>query len=155
MGRVSEYNEEFANKICDLIAKGESLSAICRRDDMPVISTVFKWLNDFEEFSDRYARAKQEQSELFADEIVHIADTEIDPQRARVRIDARKWVAAKLKPKKYGERIHNEISGEITTNNKNMSDAELNRRAAELLNKAGEVRIDSLVGGKKKKESKK
>lgn len=71
---------------------------------MPCTVTVMKWLRERPEFADQYARAREEQAESYADEIVQIADDEPDPAKARVRVDARKWVASKLKPKKYGER---------------------------------------------------
>jgi hypothetical protein len=31
----------------------------------------------------------------------------------RLRIDTRKWIASKLKPKKYGDKIEQEIKGEM------------------------------------------
>lgn len=34
--------------------------------------------------------------------------------RSRLRVDARKWIAAKLKPKKYGEKVEHEHSGRLT-----------------------------------------
>jgi hypothetical protein len=52
-----------------------------------------------------YARAQEVRGELQADEIIEISDTEPDPQKARNRIEARKWYASKMQPKKYGERI--------------------------------------------------
>lgn len=52
-----------------------------------------------------YSHSQFARAELLADEIIDIADTESDPQRARNRIDARKWVASKLKPNKFGDRI--------------------------------------------------
>lgn len=100
--RIS-YSEELTDIICKAIAEGYSLSAISKGKGMPCLTTIFDWLNKHKEFTDKYARAREEQAELFADEIISIADMELDPQRAKVRIDARKWVAAKLKPKKYGE----------------------------------------------------
>lgn len=96
---------------------------------MPARSTVFRWLSLEAGFSDLYARAKEEAAELFAEEIVEIAD-ERDGKaimadgaevavvfdstavaRNRLRVDARKWVAAKLKPRKYGDKIQQEVSG--------------------------------------------
>ncbi|MBL4859396.1 MAG: hypothetical protein JKX96_00590, partial [Acinetobacter sp.] len=78
---------------------------ICLEDGNPNIATVFRWLVKYKEFSDNYARARDEQSEGYADEIVYIADNAKDPALARLQIDARKWVASKLKPKKYGDRL--------------------------------------------------
>lgn len=113
MARPTDYCQSTVDAICERIGTGESLRAICRGDDMPALSTVFRWLSIHKEFSDQYARAREEQAEALADEITDIADTEEDVQRARVRIDARKWVAGKLKPKKYGDKTQLEHSGEM------------------------------------------
>jgi hypothetical protein len=72
---------------------------------MPSRRTVYKWLGEHANFMHMYARAREERADLIADEIVTIADTDPDPNRARVRIDARKWWAAKVNPKKYGDKI--------------------------------------------------
>lgn len=111
MARPSKFTQKLADEICELIVEGRSLRSICKQGDMPALSTVFKWLAEKPEFSDQYARAKDEQAEILADEIIQIADTEDDAQKARVKIDARKWVASKLKPKKYGDRTQLEHSG--------------------------------------------
>lgn len=81
---------------------------------MPAASTIFKWLASNEEFAEQYARAKEAQADAMADEIVDIADGDngADPQRDRLRVDARKWVAAKLKPKKYGDKLDVTSGGE-------------------------------------------
>ncbi len=67
--------------------------------------------------------------DLMVEDLVHIADTDHDPNRARVRIDARKWVASKLAPKKYGERLDVSHSGNL--NLTALSDQELMRIAQE------------------------
>jgi hypothetical protein len=123
-GRPTDYNQEIADKICEAISDGQSLREICKADDMPCKATVFRWLGLHKEFSDQYARAREEQAEALADDIVAIADEEhfftkgddsdggvevtfdsTAVARNRLRIDARKWVASKLKPKKYGDKI--------------------------------------------------
>lgn len=53
--------------------------------------------------SQQYAQARLEQANYYADQIVEITDTERDPNRARVRVDARKWIASKMLPKVYGD----------------------------------------------------
>jgi hypothetical protein len=63
------------------------------------------WLALDAEFAAQYARAREEQADYYADEIIEIADTAEDANLARLRIDARKWKASKLRPKKYGEKI--------------------------------------------------
>ncbi len=120
-GRPSIYTEPLAAKICRRLAEGKSLRSICRDDAMPAISTVMGWLFDGEhdEFSEQYARAREAQAEVRADEIVDIADDDTNDftadkdgnlvannehiQRSRLRVDARKWIAAKLLPKRYGD----------------------------------------------------
>jgi hypothetical protein len=72
---------------------------------MPGLKTVMQWLARYPEFAQQYAQARQAGADALADEIIDIADNrELDPQDRRVRIDARKWIASKLKPKAYGEK---------------------------------------------------
>ena len=128
MGRPSKFTEELSLAICNRIAEGESLRSVCRDDDMPAKSTVLKWLGENEEFSVQYARARTAQADHFADEIIEIADdatndfmerkrkdgsfeTVLDAeniQRSRLRVDARKWLMARMAPKKYGGRLVHE-----------------------------------------------
>lgn len=120
-GRPSSFTQEIADEICERLMRGESLRTICgaERDDfIPGQTTVFKWLSENEAFAKQYVRARELQAEHFVDEIIAIADSpnttvnpvtrepELrDPQRDRLRVDARKWVASKLAPKKYGDKI--------------------------------------------------
>jgi len=111
-GRPSLYTEPLATRICRRLAEGESLRAICADKAMPAISTVMGWLFDgnHDGFSEQYARAREAQAELRADEITDIADgvehgASEAVQAARLRIDARKWIAAKLLPKRYGDKL--------------------------------------------------
>jgi hypothetical protein len=99
------YSDELANEICAWIADGKSLRAFCRQPKTPDVVNVYRWLAKNEEFRDQYARAREDQADSHADQIIEIADTEEDPNKARIRIDARKWVASKLKPKKYGDKL--------------------------------------------------
>jgi hypothetical protein len=81
---------------------------------MPSIDGVYGWLRVQPAFAEAYARAREDQQDTFVAQIVDIADTETDPQRARNRIDARKWHAAKTAPRKYGEKL--EIDATIEHN---------------------------------------
>lgn len=104
-GRPSTFTQAKADAICGLIADGQSLRAICRRDDMPDASTVLKWLGQYPAFAVQYAHAREAQADALADDMLDIADDKtLDPKDRRVRIDTRKWLAGKLKPKKYGEK---------------------------------------------------
>ena len=137
MGRPSLYTPELANEICDRLASGRSLNAICKMDDMPDITTVMKWLQKSEQGDERftglieiYLRAREAQADVIFDECLEIADQnnadmtfdretgEIKVngdaiQRAKLRIDTRMRMAGKLKPKKYGERIIQDIDAKV------------------------------------------
>ena len=119
-GRPSSFTLEIAGEICGRIAAGESLNRICKEDGMPDQVTVYRWIAANEDFRKIYAQAREEQAETLADEITDLADEEPvqvvdDKGTARVdngwvtwqknRVDARKWVAAKLKPRKYGDKL--------------------------------------------------
>lgn len=117
MGRPSDYSDTIATSICALLASGEPLTVICKAADFPSVSTVYRWLQANSTFRDMYVRAREDQADTLADQIVAIADEQAevikedgsafdpDVQRDRLRVEARKWVAAKLKPKKYGEKL--------------------------------------------------
>lgn len=112
IGRPSSYSEEIADEICEAIAKGEALHKLCEeRDDFPAEGSVYRWLEKHENFREKYTRARERQAERRAEELILIADTEKDAAIARNRIEARKWIAAKLLPKKYGDRTVTELTG--------------------------------------------
>lgn len=125
MGRPSKYTPELASEICGRIAAGESLNKICKESYMPDIVTVYRWMGKDDEFRQNYVRAREDQAETHADEMQEIAD-ETPPldangrtdsgwvQWQRNRIDTRKWIAAKLKPKKYGDKVDVNHGGGIS-----------------------------------------
>jgi hypothetical protein len=122
VGRPIEFDQETADRICEQLTEGLSLRKICLAEDMPCCSTVYKWLTKVPEFAEQYAHARESQADTLADEIIDIADdgsndwmgdkddedgTQYNGDavaRSRLRVEARKWVAAKLKPKKYGDK---------------------------------------------------
>lgn len=124
MARPSSFTQETADRICELLADGISLREVCRMDDMPGRSTVWRWIDADEAFRAQYARAKAEGLEAIAEDILDISDNahndwmrrnhgEDDPgwvangesiQRAKLRVDSRKWLLSKLAAKKYGDR---------------------------------------------------
>ncbi|HDX5565774.1 TPA: DNA-binding protein [Escherichia coli] len=116
VGRPHGYTEEKALEICELVADGQSINKISKMPGMPTRSTILKWFRDVPEFSDMYIRAKEIGFEVLADEIIDIADaaenikTE-ELRRHQLMIETRKWLLAKLQPRKYGERVTQEIVG--------------------------------------------
>ena len=116
--RQRPYDPDVAEDILARLSAGESLNAICKADEMPPIQAIWEWLSTQPEFAVKYARARDLQADAHADEITAICDerppevvgeggaSRVDSgwvQWQRNRIDARKWVASKLKPKKYGD----------------------------------------------------
>lgn len=105
-GRPSAYTEEQALAICERLSCGESLAQICRDENMPHASTVYKWLNKQPLFVEMYTRAREAQVEPHLEAMFEIADDPtIDPADKRVRIDVRKWAMSKLAPRKYGDKL--------------------------------------------------
>lgn len=125
LGRPSDYTQETADRICAQLAEGKSLRSICKADDMPSCVTVYAWLRVHDDFLKQYTRAKEDCADALAEEMLDIADDGTNDwyeqqigegvalkkpdtehiNRSRLRVDTRKWIAAKLKPKKYGEKV--------------------------------------------------
>lgn len=113
-GRPSKYTDEIADEICSRLAHGESLNRICEAEGMPAESRVREWADiNREGFTAKYARARASQAEHYAQEVIDIADGATDANLARVRVDARKWVAARLLPRVWGDKQQHEHSGEV------------------------------------------
>lgn len=136
MGRPTAFSQEVADDICEKLAEGRSLRSICLSGDMPGAATVFRWLADerFSAFREQYARAREAQADALFDEILDIADDGRNDwmerqgddgtagwkengeaiRRSQLRVDARKWMAGKLRPKKYGDSTtirHADVNG--------------------------------------------
>lgn len=121
MSQGKPYTEEqrmaIIEAVCERIMNGESLKRICESDkSLPNKTTIIRWINDDKDtLAPMIARAREFQAECLDDEIQDITnrmlDGEVDPQAARVAIWAAQWRAARLKPKKYGDKISTEVSG--------------------------------------------
>ena len=133
--RAVQFNEKVAEKLLIDISNGKSVRRICENPPMPTRRTFYIWIQENEDFRKRYAEAKELCAENLAEEIIEIADDANNDflvqdseygqrfvsnnaklERAKIRIDARKWMAAKLLPKKYG----NAKSVDLTTNGKDI-----------------------------------
>jgi terminase small subunit-like protein len=127
IGRPTKYSDEWAKRFCDLIAEGQSVRQICSQPDQPHKSQVYRWLEENHDFRDQYARAREERADRYFEEIIEIAkdssgDYTLDRngervvdheniQRSRLRVDALKWVASQLAPRKYGDRVEHDHKG--------------------------------------------
>lgn len=109
IGRPTLYTPEVVERLCELISsRREGLEDICDSEEgLPDSQTVYKWLGRYDEFGEKYARAREAQSEIYVQDMVKIASgVDERPEainKARLRIDTLKWAASKLKPKKYGD----------------------------------------------------
>jgi hypothetical protein len=104
-GRPSEFTPETANTICERIADGESLRKICADEVMPSRPTVRLWLSQQPAFLAQYTHAREEQADVYAERIVDEAEAATDAAIGRLRMDALKWAASKLAPKRYGDKL--------------------------------------------------
>lgn len=118
-GRPTKFTQNIFDSICEEISTtSKSLKVICKTFYISTV-TFYKWMKGNEALINIYARAREAQAEILADEIIEIADnSEKDTiqtdtgelpnnewiARSRLRVDARKWAASKLAPKKYGEK---------------------------------------------------
>jgi len=132
-GQPTKYTIQKALEVCELTASSSlSLATICKQLNLKY-GTVRQWIKDNPEFSSNYARAKEDQADYLAEEIISIADDGSNDymtiqkgdieynvenkevtNRSRLRVDARKWAAGKLKPKRYGDKIDIDLSSTTT-----------------------------------------
>ncbi|WP_144224187.1 terminase small subunit protein [Mesorhizobium amorphae] len=122
----TKYSQKVADLICERLAEGRSLRSICRDTDMPDRATAFRWLARHEEFATLYAHARDAQADALVDEMLDIADDGSNDwmeqrgrdgevtgwkengeslKRSALRLSTRQWIAEKLKPKKYGNKV--------------------------------------------------
>lgn len=152
IGRPCSFTPEMGDEICERLSDGESLRSICLPETMPNRATVFRWLaygkmegasKELAAFCDQYAKAREEQADTIFDECLQIADDATNDymdklddqggvayklngehiQRSKLRIDTRKWMAGKLRPKKYGERLEVDNKHDISDPMKQMFEA--------------------------------
>ena len=117
--RYTAYTQDIADLICERLVDGESLRAICQDENLPHRKTVVRWKNTNPEFREQYRVAREDQAELWADEIMDIADEYVPHEyinQSRLRVDTRKWMLSKLKPGTYGDKIqHANAAGDGNT----------------------------------------
>lgn len=105
--KASLDDPEVVDRLCERLASGEGMSAICRDEGMPAATTVYARMAVDADFRTRIARAREAQQESEMDGCIDMADaaTTEDWQVVKLRIWARQWRASKLAPKKYGDKL--------------------------------------------------
>jgi hypothetical protein len=130
VGAPSAYTPDLGERICALLAEGMSLRRICQQQGMPDKATVLRWASRTPEFRDQYARAREVAADALVDEALAIADdasedieqvdsgdgvlaTRVNHEhihRSKLRVQVRQWMAARLNPRKYGDRVAHDFS---------------------------------------------
>lgn len=135
LGRPTTYTPELGDIVCEGIASGKPLVKICESDSLPEPRSIYRWLRENEDFRHNYEMAKDDMADYMADESIDISDNQASQAvlvddvplvldgkpvmsvsaasvaHAKLRIETRKWYASKLKPKKYGDKIQQEVTG--------------------------------------------
>ena len=124
------FTEEQGELICTLLAQGVPLTRICEtQPSLPHIATVWKWIRENPLFFADYVRAHESAADTWFSECLDIADDasqDVNPDgspnsaavaRAKLRIDTRLRMIAKIAPKKYGEHMRPDAASLSITNN--------------------------------------
>lgn len=125
-GRPTRYSARLARDVCERLAAGESLHAICACVDMPAESTVRQWVvDDRDGFATRFLRARQVQAWQLADDLLDIADAEVPTnsetgcadsaavQQLRLRVETRKWIIGRMLPRVFGDKLGVDHAGNV------------------------------------------
>jgi hypothetical protein len=123
-GRPTKYDMQIATEICDAIGSTHlGLFDLCQiNPHWPDCSSIYLWLRKHKEFSQMYTQAKEDQTEVSVDYMQALMNephkhydenagrTVCDVGMMRLKMDAIKWQAAKLKPRKYGDNNKEEVA---------------------------------------------
>lgn len=126
-GKRIKYTPELADKFCAAIAEGNSVLQVSKMKGMPKERTVYAWFELHEDFLQKYMRAREARADKMFEEMLEIADDGSNDwmekrdaegedtglytingehvQRSRLRLDTRKWMLARMSPRKYSERM--------------------------------------------------
>jgi len=118
-----EFSQEIADRLCAAYAHDTSKSIqtiLESSDEFPSYTVIARWRRENPEFEKQYARAREDRAELFAEQIIEIADsvrdeTESAPvQAARLMVDSRRWLASKLLAPIYGDKVETVNTSKVT-----------------------------------------
>jgi hypothetical protein len=137
---------KLTERVFALMQTGMPLGKSCKETGVPK-ATVQGWIAADAAIAGQYALAREALLEHWAEEVVTVADDDpaqvVDQngiarydsaavQHQRLRVDSRKWVLSKLKPKEYGDKVTQEHTGAdggpialAAVDLKNLSDEEL------------------------------
>ena len=129
MGRHSTYTREVDDDLCQWLSEGKTLREFCRLDGSPNWRTVYDWMEADTEFAARFARAREIGADAIAEQALNIADTPMQGMRSeesesgvkkvyedmlghrKLQVETRLKLLAKWFPKRYGDRVTNQLEG--------------------------------------------
>jgi len=131
-GAKFNFSQEDADRLCEILSTSTiNIHKLLKDNNLPSWPVISEWLELYPSFVTQYARAREAQADFLAGQTVEIADdstndTLVDDEgrerinaewvnRSRLRVDARKWMASKLAPKKYGDKL------DVTTDGKEIT----------------------------------
>jgi hypothetical protein len=142
-GRPKVLTEDDFTEVLEGLMDGLSLTEVCKRPRLPSVKTVLqRVVRERSGFGEAYAQAREVGLLRMEDQLLQLSDDagvgEEDPklanaavQRARLQIDARKWVMSKQNPRRYGDRVA--LGGDSETGPIQISNADAAREVAMLL----------------------
>lgn len=118
--KKQKFTIELFESICTEIATSSvGLNKICKQHGISSVA-FYDWIKKDAELLNKYTRAREDQADYLADEIITLSDDKTSDYvegefgkvgnaanvaRSRLQVEARKWIASKLKPKKYGDKV--------------------------------------------------
>jgi hypothetical protein len=109
IGRPLEYTAEQGAELCEWIREGKGMTSWCRKTGRAP-DAVYRWLRSVPAFREAYTAAQEDRADTLADQLMEVVDglppdaTMEQVQIAKLRLEARKWIAAKLRPSRWGDR---------------------------------------------------
>ena len=118
---MDEGRKELANQVIDMMTEGHSTRTACKMVGLPM-GTFLRWCDNDAALADQYTRARAILLEHMAEDTLEIADEAVGTTdnggtdsgavaKQRLQVDTRKWLLSKLAPKKYGDKITQEVTG--------------------------------------------
>ncbi len=108
----SKFNAKIAVKILEAYSSGKNLDQIEKKKGFPSRRSILRWRSQFPEFGAAYSEALDAYTDSIIEECISIAETELDPKRAKVKIDIRTWIASRINRVRWGDRL--EINQTVT-----------------------------------------
>lgn len=106
--------DEVAEEICEMVMELQTVRQIAAHYGCSVGMVMS--ITARPEYSERYARARDYAADLLEADIYMAAEAATPETAAadRVKIDALKWIAARRAPKRYGDKVQQEVTATVS-----------------------------------------